>query len=76
MTTEYETRLRSLIVLPDGAEIFSPAATIVEIDDEAAGEYVVIRQPHQDERGEITINPQEWPALRDAIDRLVKECRI
>lgn len=28
------------------------------------------------ERGEITINPQEWPALRDAIDQMVKECRI
>ena len=72
---EYETRLRSLIVLPVGAEIFSSKATVVELDDESCGEFVVIRQPHNDERGEVRIDPDEWPVLRDAIDRLVKECR-
>ena len=73
--TEYETRLRSLIVLPVGAEIFSEKAIIVEIDDESCGEFVVIRQPRNDERGEIRITAEEWPTIREAIDRLVKECR-
>ena len=72
---EYEIRVRSLIVLPKGREIFSDGITIVELDDESAGEFVVVRQPHNDERGEIRIDPDEWPVLRDAIDRLVKECK-
>ena len=72
---EYEIRVRSLIVLPKGREIFSDGITIVELDDESGGEFVVVRQPHNDERGEIRIDPDEWPVLRDAIDRLVKECR-
>ena len=27
------------------------------------------------EMGQIAINPEEWPTLRDAIDRMIAECR-
>lgn len=70
-----ETRITSLIVLPEGEALFSERASVVRIEDEAGGEYVVVSQESVPGRGNIAINPEEWPALRDAIDRMVKECR-
>jgi hypothetical protein len=66
-----ETRTLALIVLPDGEALFHEGATRVEIDDEAAGEYVVLRQ----QGGKITIDADEWPTLRTAINRMVQQCR-
>jgi hypothetical protein len=68
-----EIRPLALIVLPDSETIFCEQATRIEIDDEGAGEFVVLRQH---EGGKITIDPAEWPLLRAAINRMVKQCRI
>lgn len=70
-----EARVLSVVVAPEGEAIFSESATVVRIEDEGGGEYVVVSQESVPERGNIAINPEEWPALRDAIDRIVKECR-
>lgn len=74
--TQYETRPISWIVAPAGEPTFSERATIIEIDDEAGGEFVVIRQqtdePHEQR---IAIDVTEWPALRAAINRAVRTCR-
>ena len=70
------TRVTRLNVLPEGEPIFSEQAFTVEIEDEAGGEFIVVRS---NDRacldGNIRLNPEEWPALREAIDRMVKECR-
>lgn len=68
------TRVTKLTITPDGEPLFSERATDVLIDDEAAGEFVVVEQ-HADELGKIAIDPDEWPTLRAAINRMVKECR-
>ena len=73
MTGEMEARTLALIVLPSGEPIFNERATRIEIDDEGAGEYLVVRQT---EGGKITIDPSEWPLLRAAINRMVKQCRM
>lgn len=70
-----ETRVLSVVVAPECEAIFSERATVVRIEDEAGGEYVVVSQDSVPERGNIAINPEEWPELREAIDRMVKECR-
>ena len=70
-----ETRITSLIVLPEGEPIFSERATIVRIEDEAGGEYIVVDQDSIPGRGNVAINPEEWPDIRDAIERMMKECR-
>ncbi len=72
---KYETRVTALVVLPVGQPTFSEMATTVEIADEAAGEFVEVKQRGRIDIGKIQINPEEWPALRDAIDRLIAECR-
>ena len=72
----YETRVLSLIVLPEGESIFSEQATIIRIEDDAAGEYICVEQ-HADRSvaGKIEIDTGQWPALRAAIDRMILECR-
>lgn len=55
-----ETRITSLIVLPEGEPIFSERATIVRIEDEAGGEYIVVSQDSIPGRGNVAINPEEW----------------
>lgn len=65
------TRVTRLHVLPEGEPLFSEQAFTVEIDDEGGGEFVVVR----DSEGKIRLNAEEWPALCEAIGRMVKECR-
>jgi len=65
------TRVTRLHVLPEGEPLFDERGFSVEIDDEAGGEFVVV----SDCDGKIRLNAEEWPALREAIDRMVKECR-
>lgn len=50
-------------------------ATTVAICDEAAGEFVEVTQHGRVDIGKIQINPEEWPSLREAIDRMIKACR-
>lgn len=72
---KYETRIMSLTVAPEGEPTFSEMATTIKIEDESAGEFVVVIQSGRTDVGKISINPEEWPAMRDAIDRLIAECR-
>jgi len=72
---KYETRVMSLLVVPVRQPAHSEMATTVEIVDEAAGEFVEVEQHGRVDIGKIQINPEEWPALREAIDRMIKECR-
>ncbi len=78
MTTEYETRVTRVHVMPKGQPLFSEMAATVEIVDDAGGEYVRVTQQAA-ERGDqtqmITIEPTEWPVLRDTIERMISECR-
>ena len=64
-------------VLPDNCSIFEYTATHIAIDDEGAGEYVTITQLTDDRHGYhgIKINPEEWPSIRAAVNKLVKECK-
>jgi len=65
------TRVTRLHVLPEGEPLFSEQAFTVEVDDEAGGEFVVV----SDCEGKIRLNAEEWPALCNAINQMVKECR-
>lgn len=72
-----ETRTLKIALVPEGKPIFDESVTTIEIQDDAAGEYVEIQQINDDaKQGTIKIDPEEWPALRDAIQRMLDECRI
>lgn len=51
--------------------IFHERAFIVEIADNGAGEFLVISNDTQ----HLTIDPDDWPDLREAIDLMVKNVR-
>ena len=72
--TDYETRVTRLTVVPTDQPIYSEMATSVEIVNEAAGEFLQVKQVGRD-GNTIAIAGDEWPALRAAIDQLIGDCR-
>lgn len=75
MSAGYEIRITGLTVAINGEAIFSDHATHIKIDDEAGGEFVTVSQSTAHSEYKFHINPEEWPALRKAIDRMIKECK-
>lgn len=70
--TDYKIRTTQIMVHPaDSQTILSEMVTTVSIDDEGGGEFVKVEQVNT---GSILINPDEWPELRAAIDRMIAEC--
>jgi len=72
---KYETRITSVTVYPVGESMYSELATKIEITDEAGGEFVEVSQSGRNDISKIAINPEEWPELREAISRMIQECR-
>ena len=72
---DYEIRATKLIVAPEGEQVYSEMCTAVEIKDEAAGEFVLVSQTGRTDIGQVAISPEEWPKIRDAIDRMISQCR-
>lgn len=71
----YETRILSLLVAPESARIFDERATRITITDRAAGEFVEIVQDHEETAGTVSVDADNWPAIRDAVDLMMAECR-
>jgi hypothetical protein len=69
--TLYSTHTLALIVKPQAEPIFSEMATIIRIEDEAAGPYVVIEQTHRTEPGKVAVDESDWPHIRDAVDHML-----
>jgi hypothetical protein len=57
--------------MPAGEPIFSEQATEVYIEDEAAGPFVVVAQGE----GKVSMDFEQWPAIRDAIETAFKACQ-
>lgn len=73
--SELEARVLCVAVVHVGEPIYSDRSTLVTICDDTGGEYVEVSQAGRSDLGKIAIDPDEWPALRDAIESRVKECR-
>lgn len=74
-TPKYEQRVHTIVVVPAGKQIFDESATYIGIEDEAAGEFIKVWQIRDDRDKDVRIDPEEWPVIRDAIDKIMKECR-
>lgn len=68
---KYTTRCTAITVLPEGEKVFSEMATEISIVDEGGGEFIEITQTHSD-CGTIRVDPKEWPAIRSAVNRMMK----
>ena len=71
---KYIKRTIKWTVVREKEPLFDELATDIEITDEAAGEFVEVKQ-HFDKNGKIQIDAEEWPAIREAINCAVKLCR-
>lgn len=73
----FTERTVAVVVAPKGDHLFSEMSTRIEIVDEAAGEFLQVSQKTGRPDGErmILVDPDEWPALRQAIDKMIGECR-
>lgn len=75
-TMDYETRTLKIGVVAKGEAIFHQSMTEIEIVDESGGEYLKITQsPDDKDTQEILIDPYEWTILKEAIDKMIEECR-
>ena len=71
----YDTIVTALTVLPQGKPIFAEGVTTVRLDDEAAGLFVVIEQhPDDGPAQKISMDAEEWPHIRQAIESMVQTC--
>jgi len=71
---KYIQRTMSIMILPEGENIFCEAATTIAISDDAAGEFLKITQCNDEsEKGKISLEQNEWPSIRAGIDMMFKE---
>lgn len=68
---EYESRPTQVTVTRKGDRIYAESATRIDIDDEGAGEFIVLARDEM----RIEIDPGEWPLMRAAIDVLAGSLR-
>lgn len=66
-------RVTTVTLTPPGEPIFSERGYTVSIDDESGGEFIVVRENDAALAGGIRIDPEDWPAVRDAIDGMVSQ---
>jgi hypothetical protein len=60
----------------EGKEVYHDSMTEIGIVDECGGEFLEVTQsPDNAQPGTIKIDPHEWPTLKAAIDKMMKECR-
>jgi hypothetical protein len=71
--SEHEVRPIKWAIAPKGEGMFDDSAVYVTIDDEGAGEFVVVECLSRDKG--VAINPEEWPVVKDAIDAAIRLCR-
>jgi hypothetical protein len=74
----YEQRITQITIPPKGEPIYSERAWTVTIETEAAGEFLQVasKTMHtQSKNAEVQIDSDEWPALRDGIEFMLRHCR-
>lgn len=67
----FETRFISAAICREGEPIYSEMTTLVSIRDDGDGEFVEVSQ----ESGRISIDVDEWPEIKAAIDAMILGCR-
>lgn len=72
MTDAMTVTVSRLIVRPVGGELEGDRATQVDLCDEGGGCFVSVTQHGDDGSMSVRIAPEEWPALRRAINRMMK----
>jgi len=73
---EFTVYTTALTVVPKGKPLFHELATVIKIEDNAAGPYVVIAQESDEEENSISIDHDMWPVLKKEIESMLAECNL
>lgn len=68
-------RFTAITLVPEGEPIFHERGYTISIDDEGAGEFVVVRENDAAVTGGIRIDPKDWFVLREAIEWMVNHTK-
>ena len=68
-------RITKLTVVPKGEPIFSLAATDIEIEDEAAGDFITLTQETDDTKNRIAFDIDEWSEIAEAVERIIADIK-
>jgi hypothetical protein len=74
--SKFTTRTLKVIVLPEGAPIYSDRATTIEIDDLAGGEFIVISQNREGTVNQLSFDGEDWETVKVAVDKMFNDLRI
>jgi len=66
---ELTRQITRVVIMPKGEPIFSEYAHSVEIEDDAAGQFIKVSTGA--DCGTISFDCEDWPALRKEIDGMV-----
>lgn len=69
--TDYTSTVTTVTVHPRGSGVNDERATVVRLEDEGGGAFVEVEQSGRDDLGKISIDPDEWPEIRRAIDEMM-----
>jgi len=75
---KYTSRITQMTVLPAGEPIFSEKATVITIEDEAAGEYIKITQQTDatfESNQTVAFDQEEWEEVTDVVNQMFGEIR-
>jgi hypothetical protein len=67
VSNDQTVAIQRIAIMPIGGSLNDETVIRVGVDDEGAGSFVTVDR--DDQRFEI--DPDEWPALRDAIERMM-----
>ncbi len=73
-STTHDIRVTQLTITPHNKPTFDDMAFSVSIVDDGAVEFLSVHSM-ADKAGVSSINKEEWPALRDAIEYMVSQCK-
>lgn len=71
--SDYITRVTRKTIVPKGEPIFSEMATHVSVRDDAAGEYIEIKQDGEEGNRMVRFNPDEWQIVKTVVDEMFDE---
>lgn len=70
-----KTMVTALHVLPQGDPMYSEMGFEIRIADDAAGGFIeLVQDKGAPKPGVVSIDPDEWPALRSALNRMFRAC--
>jgi len=68
---EYEAKITEYTVKPVEEQTFSINATIIRIEDEAAGEFITLTQSSDEKENIIAVEKDDWELIKGVVDAMM-----